>query len=155
MRHYIFIILLQICCYSCAQQKVNINQLIGTKWTMESPQNIKRTVEFHEEYYTKNIQVLLGEEMDTSKLDYEYYLTNEEPSVFDKHKGKQKKGMYLVVRNGYNKEPLYHFMWYYTIMSYSPQKLVLFKKAEELKEGEIAIGMPPRDVILTLERIYE
>lgn len=155
MRHYIFIILLQVCCYSCAQQKVSINQLIGTKWTMESPQNVKRTVEFHEEYYTKNIQVLLGEEMDTSKLDYEYYLTNEEPSVFDKHKGKQKKGMYLVVRNGYHKEPLYHLMWYYTIMSYSPQKMVLFKKAEELKEGHIVIGTPPRDVILTLERIYE
>ncbi len=155
MRHYLFIVLLQVCCYSCAQQKVSINQLIGTKWTMESPQNVKRTVEFHEEYYTKNIQVLLGEEMDTSKLDYEYYLTNEEPSVFDKHKGKQKKGMYLVVRNGYNKEPLYHLMWYYTIMSYSPQKMVLFKKAEELKEGHIVIGTPPRDVILTLERIYE
>ena len=155
MRHYIFIILLQVCCFSYAQQQVCINQLIGTKWTIESPQNVKRTVEFHEEYYTKNIQVLLGEEMDTSKLDYEYYLTNEEPSVFDKHKGKQKKGMYLVVRNGYNKEPLYHLMWYYTIMSYSPQKLVLFKKAEELKEGHIVIGTPPRDVILTLERIYE
>jgi hypothetical protein len=155
MRHYIFIILLQVCCYSCAQQKISINQLIGTKWTIESPQNVKRTVEFHEEYYTKNIQILLGEEMDTSKLDYEYYLTNKEPSVFDKHKGKQKKGIYLVVRNGYNKEPLYHLMWYYTIMSYSPQKMVLFKKAEELKEGQIVIGTPPRDVILTLERIYE
>lgn len=155
MRHYIFIILLQVCCYSCAQQIINAGQLVGTKWKIESPQNVKRTVEFHEEYYTKNIQVLLGEEMDTSKLDYEYYLTNEEPSVFDKHKGKQKKGMYLVVRNGYHKEPLYHLMWYYTIMSYSPQKMVLFKKAEELKEGHIVIGTPPRDVILTLERIYE
>ena len=155
MKHYLFIILLQVCCYSCAQQKISINQLIGTKWTIESPQNVKRTVEFHEEYYTKNIQILLGEEMDTSKLDYEYYLTNKEPSVFDKHKGKQKKGIYLVVRNGYNKEPLYHLMWYYTIMSYSPQKMVLFKKAEELKEGQIVIGTPPRDVILTLERIYE
>ena len=155
MRHYIFIILLQVCCYSCAQQIINAGQLVGTKWKIESPQNVIRTIEFHEDYYTKNIQVLLGEEMDTSKLDYEYYLTNEEPSVFDKHKGKQKKGMYLVVRNGYNKEPLYHLMWYYTIMSYSPQKLVLFKKAEELKEGHIVIGTPPRDVILTLERIYE
>lgn len=155
MRHYIFIILLQVCCYSCAQQKISINQLIGTKWTIESPQNVKRTVEFHEEYYTKNIQILLGEEMDTSKFDYEYYLTNKEPSVFDKRKEKQKKGMYLVVRNGYNKEPLYHLMWYYTIISYSPQKMVLFKKKEELKEGQVAIGSPQKDIILTLERIYE
>ena len=155
MRHYIFIVLLQVCCYSCAQQKVSINQLIGTKWSIESPQGVKRTIEFHKDYYTKFIYVSLAEEMDTSKLEHEYYLTNEVPSVFDKHQGTKKKGMYLVVRNGYNKEPLYHFMWYYTIMSYSSEKMVLFKKKEELKEGHIAIGGAPKDITLTLERIYE
>jgi len=33
--------------------------------------------------------------------------------------------------------------------------MVLFKKKEELKEGHIAIGGAPKDITLTLERIYE
>ncbi len=156
MRHYIFIILLQVCCYSCAQQIINAGQLVGTKWKIESPQNVIRTIEFHEDYYTKVTHVSFSEfpeDQHTTKFDFEYYLSNEIPTVFDKKKGVKKKGIYLVGRS--NPDNVYNRMWYYTIISFTPQKMVLFKKAEELKEGHIVIGTPPRDVILTLERIYE
>jgi len=156
MRHYIFIILLQVCCYSCAQQIINAGQLVGTKWKIESPQNVIRTIEFHEDYYTKVTHVSFSEfpeDQYTTKFDFEYYLSNEIPTVFDKKKGKNKKGKYLVGRS--NPDNVYNRMWYYTIISFTPQKMVLFEKAEELKEGHIVIGTPPRDVILTLERIYE
>lgn len=149
MKHYLFIILLQVCCYSCAQQKVSINQLIGTKWSIESPQDVKRTVEFHKDYYSKIISVSFPGYEDTSTLDYEYYLSNEIPNIFEKKRNK-KKGIYIVSRNRSNKR-----MYYYTIMSFSEKKMVLFKKKEELKEGHIVIGEAPKDITLTLERIYE
>ena len=156
MKHYLFIILLQMCCFACAQQQVCIKQLVGTKWNIEAPQGVKRTVEFHEDYYTEVTHVSFSEfpeDQHTTKFDFEYYLSREVPISFDKKKGGKKKGIYLVGRS--NPDNVYNRMWYYTIISFTPQKMVLFKKAEELKEGQIVIGTPPRDVIQTLERIYE
>ena len=148
MRHYIFIILLQVCCYSCAQQKISINQLIGTKWTIESSQDVKRTIEFHKDYYTEIAYVaFLG---DTISSKREYYLSNEIPTVFDKKQKSKNKGMYIVGRT-----ESHEHMWYYTIISFTTQKMVLFEKAPELKEGEIAIGGQPHDITWILERIEE
>ena len=151
MKHYLFIILLQVCCYSCAQQQVCIKQLVGTKWNIEAPQGVKRTVEFHEDYYTEVTHVSFSEfteDQHTTKFDFEYYLSREVPISFDKKKGGKKKGMYLVGRTESHKH-----MWYYTIISFTPQKILLFEKAPELKEGEIAIGGIPHDITWTLERI--
>lgn len=40
-------------------------------------------------------------------------------------------------------------------MNFSDKEMILFEKAPELKEGEIAMGGPPRDITLTLTRIEE
>ncbi len=159
MKHYLFIILLQVCCYSCAQQKVSINQLIGTKWSVESPQNVQRTIVFSKEYNTEITQVSFSEfpeDQYTTSCRFEYYLSNKVPTSFNKKNGDENKGMYLVERP-YNNEnnDVSRKMWYYTIISYTPEKMVLFEKALEPKEGHIIMGGPPKDITLTLERIYE
>ena len=40
-------------------------------------------------------------------------------------------------------------------MSYNENEMVLFKKAPKIKEGQITMGEPSKDITITLTRIVE
>lgn len=145
---------------SFAQVEITLEQLVGTKWRKITTTDEQWTEEYRDGYisaciYHPNPKPLSGGR--TIYPEYEYYLTDEVPTTFDKENGSRKKGMYLVERSHKNKLP-YRRMWYYTIISFSDKEMVLFEKAPKLKKGEVAIGVPNDnlpDVTQIWERIEE
>lgn len=153
MRHYIFIILLQVCCHLYAQTEIKYNQLNGTKWETRSEIGLHRIYEFYDGYFICKSIYLQHDRSIEAKFNY--YLSCDIPYSFLPPKRKKYKGKYLVVRSVLHENPLYNDIWYYTIMNFSDKEMILFKKAKELKEDEISLGGPPRDITLTLTRIEE
>ena len=166
MRYYLITILMQICCFTCAQVKISSEELIGTKWSLPSVRNEQEEIQFHSGYFMHNwtteYKVRKGYQTYFHSGDheyvkrhgenkYDYYLDDKEPeeSCFEQYKvGKPSEGVFLICFN--NKTKKTH---YYKIISYNENEIVLFKEAPELKEGQIAMGGPPHDITLILERI--
>lgn len=154
MKKYIIFILLLCCSVINAQVEIDVKQLVGTKWRVYSPNMPKdyyRVMEFKEKCLVQYHHYSFDE--DTLKSQFQYYLSNEIPVSFTEENNR--RGKYLVGRSVLYENPLYNGMWYYTITKFSESEMLLFRKAEGLKEGHVAMGGLPKDYTLTLKRIYE
>lgn len=106
MRYYLITILMQICCFTCAQVKISIlsckaqvstSQLAGTKWKQTSPKYGYKETTW--EFTTNQLKTVSHYVSSNEKIEnvFPYYISDSFPSVFIHNcVGKNYTGKYLV-----------------------------------------------------------
>lgn len=131
MKTTIISLLLAIAAACNAQTSISINQLKGTKWQRTSPAYNDKisTLIYSDSTYMNITNYLLIKEL--SESTFKYYLSPSVPPSFDFSKvGKPTSGKFLIVYNRKMDE-----MFYYQIISFSPQKMVLLRKGKPYSIG--------------------
>lgn len=128
-----------------AQQTISLNQLVGTKWKLESEETrSEMTWTFSSTEFTRTttynfphplINPITKEVKPTVYNDcFRYYLSTTSPSQFDKSKvGKSTSGQYLTILSLKNE------LEYYTIMSLTSDRLTLQKNLtkKDFEDNEV------------------
>lgn len=128
-----------------AQQTISLNQLVGTKWKLESEETRREmTWTFSSTEFTRTttynfpyplINPITKEVKPAVYNDcFRYYLSTTSPSQFDKSKvGKSTSGQYLTILSLKNE------LEYYTIMSLTSDRLTLQKNLtkKDFEDNEV------------------
>jgi hypothetical protein len=131
MKTTIISLLLAIAAACNAQTSISINQLKGTKWMITQPviDDETETVMCLDSTYTVTVNFLPIKKI--ADATFKYYLSPSVPPSFDFSKvGKPTSGKFLI---GYNDRG--NKMFYYQIISFSPQKMVLLRKGKPYSIG--------------------